>query len=277
MIASSSPIVAVDVGNSGAKLGLFEAISADAPLPIPARTLTIDPLTEDLDAIGPWLGRRRVEACGWYIASVNRPASSRLIDWLRPRATQPPPWLVASTDLDLDIRIPRPDMAGIDRLVDALAANRLRTPGRAAVVADLGSAPTVDLIDAGGAYRGGSILAGAGLIARALHAYTDMLPLLDVREAAAAAPLGDNTIDAIRSGLFWGVVGAVRELIAQLPKALPAEQRAPLDVFVTGGGGEDVARALGPEVRHVAHLTLAGIALAACARSARGNEIGPSA
>lgn len=267
-------IVAVDVGNSGAKLGLFDDAAEANGLPAPARTLSIDPLAGDLDEIERWLAERSVGELRWYLASVNRPASSRLVDWLRPRTPREPPWLVVSSDLDLPIRIPRPDMAGIDRLVDALAANRLRTPGRAAVVADLGSAPTVDLIDADGAFRGGAILAGAGLIARALHAYTDMLPRLDVREVAAAAPLGDNTIDAMRSGLFWGVVGGVRELLAQLPRALPAEQQSELDVFVTGGGSEDVARALGPRARHVPHLTLAGIALAAQSASRRASKSG---
>jgi pantothenate kinase type III len=66
----------------------------------------------------------------------------------------------------------------------------------------------------------------------------------------------------MRSGLFWGAVGAIRQLIEELGR--PATQT---QVFLTGGAGVAVAQLLGPNARHVPHLTLAGIAL-----SAAGNE-----
>ena len=50
------------------------------------------------------------------------------------------------------MRLPRPDMVGIDRLLDAVAANRLRQPGRPAVVVDMGTAITVDLVAADGLF-----------------------------------------------------------------------------------------------------------------------------
>ena len=72
--------------------------------------------------------------------------------------------------------------------------------------------------------------------------------------------LGGSTAAAIRSGLFWGAVGAIRQLIGQLaPGGDP-------QVFLTGGAGPAVAKLLGRSAQHVAHLTLAGIALTAKAR-----------
>ncbi len=63
----------------------------------------------------------------------------------------------------------------------------------------------------------------------------------------------------MRAGLFWGTVGAIRELIARLEDF--AGGRA--EVFLTGGAGPTVAGLLGPSAQYVPHLTLAGIALAA--------------
>ena len=78
--------------------------------------------------------------------------------------------LLTSGDLPLVVKLPRPDMVGVDRLLDALAANRLRTPGRPAVVVDVGSAITVDLVDADGAFLGGAILPEHGWRSKCMHA-----------------------------------------------------------------------------------------------------------
>ena len=64
----------------------------------------------------------------------------------------------------------------------------------------------------------------------------------------------------MQSGLFWGAVGSIRELVARLSDGAAA------DVFLTGGAGPVVAALLGPSARHVPHLTLAGIAIAAGGR-----------
>jgi type III pantothenate kinase len=125
-------------------------------------------------------------------------------------------------------------------------------------VVDVGSAITVDLVSANGAFLGGAIAPGIGMSARALHAFTDLLPLVETLELAAPPPaLGVSTLTAMRSGLFWGAVGTIRELTARLCAAL--DQTA--EVFLTGGAGPAVAELLGREVRHIPHLTLAGIAL----------------
>ena len=67
------------------------------------------------------------------------------------------------------LRAPWPDMVGIDRLVDAVAVNRLRDAKRSAAIVDVGTAITVDLVSANGAFLGGAILPGIAMAARALH------------------------------------------------------------------------------------------------------------
>jgi type III pantothenate kinase len=79
-------------------------------------------------------------------------------------------------------------------------------------------------------------------------------------ELAAPPPaLGTSTVAAMRSGLFWGAVGSIRQLVAELTDGRPDQT----DVFLTGGAGPAVAELLGPSARHVPHLTLSGIAMAA--------------
>jgi type III pantothenate kinase len=74
--------------------------------------------------------------------------------------------------------------------------------------------------------------------ARALHEFTDLLPLIEPGELSAPPPaVGTATDTAMRSGLFWGAVGAVRELVARLG----AEAGGRPQVFLTGGAGPAVA------------------------------------
>ena len=226
---------------------------------------------------------------------MNRPAASRLLDWLRNQRPQDRVTLLAAGDLPLKVAVARPDMVGVDRLLDAVAANRLRDPARPAVVVDVGTAITVDALSADGVFLGGAILPGIAMSARALHEFTDMLPLVDVGQVGTERradlpvgpwtqqklrptvggrqvgnlphgdltvpppPVGRDTEAAMRSGLFWGAVGAVRELVARVA----AEAGAQPQVFLTGGAGPAVADLLGPDAHHVPHLTLAGIALTA--------------
>jgi type III pantothenate kinase len=252
-----TPLIAVDIGNSRIKLGLFREREA-AGLPDPETTLHLDGRRPEYDRLCSWLAEAgNIEQFAWHIGSVNRATTSQLIDWLHDHRGEDEIILLTSGDLPLTVRVPQPDKVGVDRLIDAVAANRLRTPGRKAVVVDSGSAITVDLVDADGVFCGGAILPGVAMSARAMHEFTDLLPLIDTAELTEQpAALGTDTAAAMRAGLFWGAVGAVRQLVEQL-----AGDDA--EVFLTGGAGPAVAELLSANARFVPHLTLAGIALAA--------------
>ena len=269
--------IAADVGNARIKLGLF-ADEREAGLLEPRQTLPLFGKEPEFDGIDAWLAGAAGgdQTYPWWIASVNRPAATRLIDWLHEHRAGDRVVLLASGDLPLVVRVERPDMVGIDRLVDAVAVNRLRDADRPAVIVDVGSAITVDLVSADGAFLGGAILPGIQMSARALHHFTDLLPLVNVSELSTPPPpLGDSTESAMKSGLFWGAVGAVRELIERLSEAANGGEVASgggwggsstatptqgPQVFLTGGAGAAVADLLGGATRHVPNLTLAGIA-----------------
>ncbi len=252
------PLVAVDVGNNRIKFGYFESFAGDL-LPEPAKEFAAAGTPE---ALGTVVGQIRAlpPVRGWWIATVNRPASTELIDLLRNERRGERIILLTASDLPLKVTVPRPDMVGIDRLVDALAANRLRRPATAAVLVDIGSAITVDLISPEGAFEGGAILPGFQLLAWALHHFTDMLPAIDVTSLQYPPVIGTNTVAAMEAGVFWGAVGGIRELITRMTSQFGGE----VDVFLTGGGSPRIAELLAPfKVSNVPHLTLAGIVLGA--------------
>ena len=90
----------------------------------------------------------------WWIASVNRPAATRLIDWLHEHRPADHVVLLACGDLPLEVRVEAPRHGRHRPLVDAVAVNRLRDPARPAVIVDVGTAITVDLVSADGAFLG---------------------------------------------------------------------------------------------------------------------------
>jgi type III pantothenate kinase len=257
------PLVAVDVGNTRLKLGVFASPVAE-PLPHPQAALSVERVwtAADLDA---FLALAPHEYA-WAIASVNRPACAQLVEWLEQRGVTQIRQL-SHADLPLAIDVERPERVGLDRLANAVAVNRLRAAGEPALIVDMGTALKVDVVTGSGEFAGGAILLGVAQSARALHEFTDLLPLVEVSEAPP--PIGKSTQEAMASGLYWGAVGAVRELVRQIS----AEVGDP-EIFLTGGAGPLFASVLAGESKRtpqfIPHLTLAGIAIAAFEAPRRG-------
>lgn len=220
------PAVVVDVGNSLIKWGRCAAggvvekvaLAHDEPDSW-EKQLAAWPLTGTSD---------------WAVGGVRPQGRDELVKWLRRRGDRVAV-IEAAAQLPLQVLLDRPDHVGIDRLFDAVAANAERQSEAPAIVIDAGSAVTVDWVDTQGAFRGGSIFPGVRLMAKALHDYTALLPLIDVTDSA---PLpGRSTPAAMNAGIFWAVAGGIRTLVQQLvTQAEPALDAAHhVDVFLTGG------------------------------------------
>jgi len=263
----SCSLVAVDIGNTRLKLGLFDSGStANAPhinhLPVPIQSLALPSADWDKAVLRHWMTNVPA-ATKWWIASVNRTAAARLAESIR--SIDPPASLrmLSHGDLPIAIAVKEPEKVGIDRLAAAAAADRLREPARVAIIVHVGTAIVVDLVGTDGRFCGGAILPGIAMSARALHEFTDLLPQSPMQELGEPpAALGASTLEAIHSGLYWGAIGAMRELAMRLLDS-PVASGAKADVFLTGGAAPSVAAQLGPNARYVEHLVLSGIALAA--------------
>lgn len=249
-------LIAVDIGNSSTKTGWFGESSFGATLPEPSGTLSFATGLAPSDDV---LAKLPQEPSRWHIASVHREGSRIMQAWLTAKRPRDDVRLLTHADLPISCRIDRPDRVGLDRLAAAVAANMLRAKDRAAIVVDAGSAITVDLVASDGAFEGGVIMPGFKMSAEALDK-ADLLPLATLAPNDEPPPVvGKSTELAIRSGLFWGAVGAVREIIDRMATQL-AE---PPEIYVTGGDLRRLAEQLGDEASFVPNMVLSGIAVAA--------------
>jgi type III pantothenate kinase len=255
----SPPLIAVDVGNTSIHFGIFThaAPPQRTGLPEPALRFCMSG-ADDFTPLMAWLPPMSPP---WVLASVNAEWTTRLNRWVSQNRPDVVCRMLDYTQLPLSLAIEHPETAGLDRLAAAVAVNRLRDPGQPAIIVDFGTAITVDAVDSEGKFLGGAILPGLDLSLTALVAGTSQLPPVDTDFNAPPPPIGRSTEPAMRAGLFWAAVGAVRELIQRAS----VELGTPPLVVCTGGGGELLLPHLDEPGRilQVPHLVLSGIMIAA--------------
>lgn len=252
--SNSERLLAVDIGNHQLKFGLLPTNATDS-LPQPCCVLKISTQTESFDQLNQWLRPDRLD---WCVAAVNRKAQCRLAEWVRQHRPDDRYVLLENADLPIEIRVDVPERVGADRLLAAVAVNRLRTTGQPAIVVDAGSAITVDTVAADGAFEGGAILPGLEMVARAMAEQTDLLPFVAYSIADGPPPvIGKSTSAAIGSGLFWGGIGAVREVVGRMSSDIEGDPQ----LFLAGGDAEKLSPFLPDSAQIVPELVLAGIAV----------------
>ena len=280
----AQPLLCVDVGNSRIKFGVFVHEDLKSNKGMLPRYLQTAVTTFDeaipWEQIRGWLSESEYCAPASVIAGTNPDGVAHLLStW--PQGDWKPPVVVNDVSaLPLEIRVESPQRVGIDRLLNAVAANVIRPAQQPAIIIDAGTATTVDFVAPDGDFLGGAILPGLQLSARSLHEYTALLPLISVEELylGPPSPLGRSTDAAIRSGVFWGQLGAIKELVTQMTihntkpldelgivKALgptdgSLQQNQTPFLVLTGGGGKCILPYL-PESRWEPHLALQGLAV----------------
>jgi len=120
-----------------------------------------------------------------------------------------------------------PKEVGADRIVNAVAAHRLY--GGPAIVIDLGTATTFDAVSADGDYLGGAIAPGITIATEALFSRTAVLPRVELTHPKRA--IGTNTVAAMQSGIVYGYVGLIENIVARIQKELGSKAK----VIATGG------------------------------------------
>ncbi len=277
----STGLLAIDIGNSRVKLGWYAprdtgpnpsamGLLPGGPtharsLPMPDRQLALeggsenDPRSGEL--LSRWLDALPLSSARCLISSVQSARLERMLGQLasdRLDGRLLPPHVLRHDDLPLAIRTDQPEQVGIDRLLNGVSANYLRQPEQPAIIVDMGSAITVDRVAVDGAFEGGAILPGLALSAHALQTETDLLPRISLSETQQPAVVGKNTTAAMAAGLYWGAVGAVREII----RLQMAEGDLPCELFLTGGDAMYLAGGLRFRDRMVHYqeqMVLAGI------------------
>lgn len=265
MHSADSIIAAVDIGNTRAKFGLFRRAQSGQLTADNIEAVQLGSVAALLAATHAWGDQHQLlqKQCPVMLAGSNPDLREALCDnWPIPSAV---PQVVRSyNQIALPLDVTHPESTGIDRLLNAVAARQLCGPDMTVIMVDSGTATTVDLLSSDGVFRGGSILPGLRLSARAMHDYTARLPLLDVDETLVTLPVvpGRNTREAMLSGLFLGQLGAVREIITRLESIIQQRWPSshPTTILVSGGGGRQLADHL-PDARYIDSLALHGLAL----------------
>lgn len=149
----------------------------------------------------------------------------------------------------------QPDRLGVDRWLAMLGAwGRRKGPW---LVADLGTAATLDVIDTKGQHLGGCIFAGVETQRRALSQQTAALPDIDTETRAL---LARETHGGIALGTLLSVVGGVRELFENVQDLPDCDG---ITLCLTGGASPSVAERLGTKTVVFPDLVLEGLAMSA--------------
>ncbi len=133
----------------------------------------------------------------------------------------------AEWGIALDVE--EPGSVGADRVVNVIAAHRLHAGDL--IVVDFGTATTFDVVDYGGAYKGGIIAPGINLSLDALVAAAAKLPRIAIEAPADARVIGRTTESQMLIGVYWGYVAMIEGLAARMK----AEIGRPVKLISTGG------------------------------------------
>jgi type III pantothenate kinase len=226
-------LLAIDIGNSNITIGLVRAGSLVAVrrATTPARA-SIDEVELLLDGLLRLDDVAFADVSAVACASVV-PTLTTAIEAIAARRERALVIAEAGT-VPIAIRVDRPSDVGADRLINALAAQRLY--GTPAVVVDFGTATTFDCVASDGAYVGGAIAPGLELGLEALAARTAKLPRIEL--AVPDRAIGRDTVTAMQSGIVNGYLALTNGLLSRIRRELAESQAVDpgaVTTILTGG------------------------------------------
>lgn len=242
--------LALDVGNTRLKWALYDQPAVGARLLAHGAEFleNIEKLAE-----GAWAALptpHRVLGCVVAADAVKRRVEEQLDIW-----DVSPQWVVSSqAEAGLTNGYDHPARLGSDRWVAMIGARQrllASGPARPCIVVMVGTAVTVEAIDAQGRFLGGIILPGHGIMLRALESGTAGLhvPTGEVRDFPT------NTSDALTSGGTFAIAGAVQRMVENLRRHSAQEPVC----YMTGGAGWKMAPSMANDVELVDSLIFDGL------------------
>ena len=220
-------LLAIDIGNSSIKLGVFDRETLVSRFIIPAASfqdsVELKKLAEDLPST--------IKAV--IVSSVVPELNDLLPDFSQTNFGINPIFVDHSFDFGFEIKYEPPTAVGIDRLVAASAA--VQKYGKPCIICDFGTAATIDAVNSAGQYLGGVITPGITTLSHALFQKTAKLPEIEIEKPDSV--IGNSTASAIRSGIYYGYIGLVDGLLKRMIDELDEK---PV-IVATGGFAELIA------------------------------------
>jgi type III pantothenate kinase len=227
-------LLAVDVGNTQTVLGLYaeDALAGHWRVSTNA-SLTADELRVSVAGLLALDGLSLSDVTHVILASVVPRLTSAWEDLTRMACGCEVMVVGPGLKTGMPIRYDNPHEVGADRIVNGVAAfARLGGP---VIVVDFGTATTIDVVDAAGAYLGGAIAPGVETSAEALFTKAARLSKVDLEPPSAV--IGTNTRMSVQAGLLLGEAAMVDGLVRRTWIELGTET----PVIATGGLAERMA------------------------------------
>jgi type III pantothenate kinase len=228
-------LLAIDIGNTDTKLGVFEDAKLLATWHI---TTNINRTADEYAAILLNLLRHKdinnSDITATAMCSVVPPLLTTYEELFHRYFHLSPLVVGAGVKTGVSIRMDNPREVGADRIVNAAAAHHLY--GGPIIVTDLGTATTFDIVSTDSCYLGGIISPGISTGADTLFMHAAMLPRVELTHPKRT--IGTNTVAAIQSGVIFGYTALIEGMIARIQKEL--EEKAM--VVATGGWSKLIAR-----------------------------------
>lgn len=216
-------LLALDVGNTNTKLGLFRLAGGEL-----AAHWRLTTRVQTADEYGSLFLRlfemRRVdpaEVRHIVISSVVPPIDFTLRQMCEDYFHLEPIFVEPGMDSGLTLKIDHPHELGADRLAYSVAA--FAKYGGPTIVVEFGTATKFEVITERGEYIGGAIAPGLNLSAEALFARAAKLSRVDIKRPAKV--IGTNTIGHVQTGLYYGYIGLVDGILERIVAELGQKPR----------------------------------------------------
>ena len=214
-------LLTLDIGNTAMKFGVFDGDTLVSKFVIPTRREYSE------DEISAEVAKRIPSGVsGSIVSSVVPEVNDAVQSFLTSALKQSPRFVSPTDDLGLTFNFPVED-AGTDHLINSFAAAELF--GVPCIVIAFGTATTIDVVNREREHRGGLIAPGPRATAKALQIITSKLPEVEIYEPPNV--MSTNTVDAIRSGIFYSQIGLIEAAIPPIRSEIGEDAK----VIATGG------------------------------------------
>tara|TARA_B100001123_G_C14995137_1_gene901257 strand:- start:66 stop:812 length:747 start_codon:yes stop_codon:yes gene_type:complete len=148
----------------------------------------------------------------------------------------------------IDIRVNKKQV-GSDRLANSIGAIDLKNNY---IIIDFGTATTFDVL-VKKKYLGGIISPGINLSLNTLTSRAFLIPEINLKKISNV--IGKNTLDAVRSGFFWGYAGLIDNMI----KLIKKQTKSTFKIILTGGLADLYKNSITSKCKVDKDLTIKGI------------------